>query len=286
MLVKQHMDVARLELIALSKHCSNVDKIDLEMTSAASSLLQLWGQVPKRPLQWTALRNSCTSDASFAGNAACVTTLQAIGLQLGSVKGSYRLTWPLPADPANCVRSLPLGACGEEGLHAAVELGIVSHPGLLTRWRVGGRDVALCPSCSRYRRLCHADHSTWVPDEIDRHLCVLPPRLAAAQAEEMGRLTARTSARDHEEFDRDAFVEMVSALSVSTAIKCSCEGGGDLYGHIGVPPSRTQRPMRPLMDGEMGHPAPPDHRGHRAAAPSAMDLDGLSITEAAALDAL
>lgn len=246
-LVRAHMCVARLELAhvrrALPTALGDLD-LDGPVTAAPSSLVALWGQLPRLPLQWTLLRNSVT-DMSSVDEADMADSLAACELDATAVKGTVRITWPPPAalqpvddssTEEDYIRELPLRSRCFAPVHVASHVGLASHPGLIARWRVPSRRASLCPCCQRWRRHSHAQHRAWAPDAMDQLLLGLPASLEKMHAEHAARLVSRGSARDAEEFERHEFVSIVEALAVASALKCTCEGGGDHCRYIGVPP--------------------------------------------------
>lgn len=230
-------------------------------SASATSIRTLWGGVPMLPLQWTLLRNSVT-DVLENREHALLPALQNLGLNSIIVKGCIRLSWPLPPpgeqtdDDYVCAlrlrvaRSQPSWPCHWHDIVCA--LGLEVHPGLLTCWRVANRRAAICPSCHRWRKFSHEEHSCWTPDATDIELCPLPEALEKRHAEHVARLrTGHSAGRDAEEFDATELCDMNDAIERSSAIKCTCEGGGDLCRYIGVPPARAQPralPSTPVDD--------------------------------------
>ena len=242
-LVHSHMRLAHLELAALETK-GEADRIDLEtpVSSSRSHLRALGSQMPMLPLQWTLLRNSITDELE---GSEILGRLQACGMHASIIKGSLRVAWPLQASDraalADYVCAMPLATAGgashpHASLHVARLLGLTSHPGLVARWRHGSRRVAICPGCRKYRRFEHAAHSAWMPDAIDKSLCPLPPSLVQSNADYAALLKGRGSSRDAEEFEAADLDDLVEGLAIANAIKCTCEGGGDICRFIGVPP--------------------------------------------------
>jgi len=67
----------------------------------------------------------------------------------------------------------------------------------------------------------------------------MPPHLVTRESE---RITAargggRTSARDLELMGEDDFNDLLEQISLTSLLKCTCDGGGDLGRYIGVPPT-------------------------------------------------
>lgn len=244
-IVYSHMESAERELIELRKQHAELHVLNLPGPTfhRGSALQALWGKLPLLPLQWNLLRNSVTEIPDDFSSASQVSMWNELNMHAARVKGGLRISWPvgdpLRATAESYVRGVPLKNL--TGFLIAKGLGIDGHPGLLARSRVASRRAAVCPSCMRYRRHVYDEHRAWDPDETDRVLCVLPDYLERKRAEHFAELITRTSSRDAEEFDRQTFVALAKAHALSTALKCACDGGGDLHRCIGVPSRVAER---------------------------------------------
>ena len=247
-LVGSHMESAQRELRDLQRKHSELRTVTLEgptfdAAMSTSKLQALWGQMPLLPLQWSVLRNSVTDVPDDFTSTSDVSRWNELDMYAARIKGALRISWsvgdPLRATAEAYVRDLPLRNL--TSFRIAKGLGLDTHPGLLARSRVASRRVALCPSCSRYRRHGYAEHRAWDPDETDRMLCVLPVCLERKRLEHFAQLTSRNSSRDTEEFDPETFVAFAKAHADSTALKCACDGGGDLLRCIGAPSRVPER---------------------------------------------
>ena len=260
-LVSKHLNLARAELATLDLAGISATELDgavlpsfdfgAPLVTARTWCFALWGQMPILPLQFTLLRNSVTEELDLGGRLPL--PWHGLGLDGIAVKGTLRITWPLPPPgeqtAADYVRAVRLGQSPSLVLALAAGLGLLLHPGLFDRWRIVSRRCSICPSCKRYRRLDYDEHSRWAPTTFDTSLQPLPKALVQCQSAYCERLRVRSScARDAEEFEACDLDDMVQALSVSSALKCTCESGGDLCRYIGVPPVRAQ-PRRPPATG-------------------------------------
>lgn len=127
-------------------------------------------------------------------------------------------------------RDMAIDSYSFASLVLAASLGISEHPGFIRRWRVERRNCAVCPGCYKYRAVDHARHSMWSPDALDVELHVLPSMLTNVQ-----QARPFVSPRDLEVLGMHEYTELIQ-IDQRRAIRCSCDGGGDVCRFIGVPP--------------------------------------------------